>query len=78
VDNDVVLNPAGLRCPDEFIRHKIMDAVGDLYLAGCVLNASFRGNRSGHTLNNMLLKTLFAQSTAWQDTTDLQSTSAAA
>lgn len=78
VDNDLVLNPTGLRSPDEFIRHKIMDAVGDLYMAGCVLNARFRGHRSGHTLNNLLLNTLFAQSTAWQDMTNLQSTSAAA
>ncbi len=78
VDNDHVLNPTGLRCPDEFIRHKIMDAVGDLYLAGCVLQASFRGHRSGHTLNNQLLHALFAQTTAWQDMTNLQSTSAAA
>ncbi|MFT8418487.1 MAG: UDP-3-O-acyl-N-acetylglucosamine deacetylase [Acetobacter sp.] len=78
VDDDHVLNPTGLRCPDEFIRHKIMDAVGDLYLAGCVLQASFRGHRSGHTLNNQLLHTLFAQTTAWQDMTNLQSTSVAA
>ncbi|WP_415441576.1 UDP-3-O-acyl-N-acetylglucosamine deacetylase [Acetobacter okinawensis] len=78
VDNDQVLNPTGLRCPDEFIRHKIMDAVGDLYLAGCVLQASFRGHRSGHKLNNQLLHALFAQTSAWQDMTNRQSTSAAA
>lgn len=78
VDNDHVLNPTGLRCPDEFIRHKIMDAVGDLYMAGAVLNARFRGYRSGHALNNQLLHALFAQSSAWQDTTNLQSASAAA
>ncbi|NSL93499.1 UDP-3-O-acyl-N-acetylglucosamine deacetylase [Acetobacter syzygii] len=78
VDNDSVLNPTGLRCPDEFIRHKVMDAVGDLYLAGCVLNARFHGHRSGHTLNNKLLHTLFEQNTGWQDMTNLQSTSAAA
>lgn len=66
VDGDKILNPAGLRCPDEFIRHKIMDAVGDLYLAGAPLRGRFYGHRSGHSLNNQLLHALFADDAAWR------------
>jgi UDP-3-O-[3-hydroxymyristoyl] N-acetylglucosamine deacetylase len=60
VDNDRVLNPAGLHQPDEFVRHKMLDAVGDLYLAGAALQGIFRANRPGHALNNRLLRALFA------------------
>jgi UDP-3-O-[3-hydroxymyristoyl] N-acetylglucosamine deacetylase len=60
VDGDTVLNPAGLRAPDEFVRHKLLDAVGDLALAGAVLHGRFVASRSGHTLNNRLLHALFA------------------
>ncbi|MGO3518464.1 MAG: UDP-3-O-acyl-N-acetylglucosamine deacetylase [Acetobacter cibinongensis] len=66
VDDDQILNPAGLRSPDEFIRHKMMDAVGDLYLAGAPLRARFYGHRSGHGLNNQLLRALFADRAAWR------------
>nr|WP_244463331.1 UDP-3-O-acyl-N-acetylglucosamine deacetylase [Acetobacter orleanensis] len=66
VDGDQILNPSGLRCPDEFIRHKVMDAVGDLYLAGAPLRARFTGYRSGHCLNNKVLRALFADPTAWR------------
>ncbi|MCX2560995.1 UDP-3-O-acyl-N-acetylglucosamine deacetylase [Acetobacter farinalis] len=66
VDGAQILNPSGLRCPDEFIRHKVMDAVGDLYLAGAPLRARFTGHRSGHCLNNKVLRALFADPTAWR------------
>jgi len=60
VDGDRVLNPAGLHSPDEFVRHKMLDAVGDLYLAGAALQGRFRAHRPGHALNNKLLRALFA------------------
>ncbi|WP_278367961.1 UDP-3-O-acyl-N-acetylglucosamine deacetylase [Acetobacter orientalis] len=66
VDGNQILNPAGLRCPDEFIRHKMMDAVGDLYLAGNPIRARFYGHCSGHGLNNQLLRSLFANPAAWR------------
>jgi UDP-3-O-[3-hydroxymyristoyl] N-acetylglucosamine deacetylase len=61
VDGARVLNPAGLRCPDEFVRHKLLDAVGDLALAGAAIHGRFVASRSGHTLNNKLLRALFAE-----------------
>lgn len=67
VDQARVLNPAGLRMPDEFARHKLMDAVGDLALAGAPLSGRFIAHRSGHTLNNLLLHALFADATAWRE-----------
>ena len=60
-----VLNDDGLRYTDEFVRHKILDAVGDLYLAGAPILGHFHGTRSGHALNNRLLHALFADETAW-------------
>jgi UDP-3-O-[3-hydroxymyristoyl] N-acetylglucosamine deacetylase len=66
VDGEKVLNPGGLRRPDEFVRHKLLDVVGDLALAGVPLRARFTGHRSGHALNNRLLRTLFADSAAWR------------
>ena len=67
VDRARVLNPAGLRMPDEFVRHKLLDAVGDLALAGAPLDGRFVAHRSGHTLNNRLLRALFADATAWRE-----------
>lgn len=67
VDQARVLNPAGLRMPDEFARHKLMDAVGDLALAGAPLVGRFVAHRSGHTLNNRLLRALFADRSAWRE-----------
>jgi UDP-3-O-[3-hydroxymyristoyl] N-acetylglucosamine deacetylase len=67
VDQARVLNPAGLRAPDEFVRHKLLDAVGDLALAGAVLRGRFVAHRSGHTLNNRLLRALFADQAAWRE-----------
>ncbi len=66
VDGARVLNPGGLHMPDEFVRHKMLDAVGDLALAGAPLRARFIGHRSGHTLNNRLLQALFADAANWR------------
>lgn len=66
VDGARVLNPAGLRCPDEFVRHKMLDAVGDLALAGAALQGRFIGHRSGHALNNQVLRALFADQANWR------------
>lgn len=65
IDGDRVLNEGGLRYPDEFVRHKILDAVGDLYLAGAPVLGRFEGVQSGHALNNALLRRLFADPQAW-------------
>nr|WP_239019914.1 UDP-3-O-acyl-N-acetylglucosamine deacetylase [Novacetimonas maltaceti] len=66
VDDDRILNPTGLRRPDEFVRHKVVDVIGDLYLAGAVIHGDFHGHKSGHTLNNRLLRTLMADTAAWR------------
>ncbi len=66
VEKARVLNPAGLRMPDEFVRHKLLDAVGDLSLAGLPIRGRFRAHRSGHTLNRRLLEQLFASPDAWR------------
>ena len=66
VDGPMILNPGGLRRPDEFVRHKILDVVGDLALAGTPLRGRFLGSRSGHALNNRLLRALFADEAAWR------------
>ncbi len=60
IDGDTLMNPGLLRFPDEFVRHKILDAVGDLKLAGLPVIARFEGRKSSHTLNNQLLRALFA------------------
>ena len=62
VGNNKILNSEGLRFKDEFVRHKILDSIGDLYLAGSPIQGYFNGNKSGHYLNNLLLKTLFSNS----------------
>jgi UDP-3-O-[3-hydroxymyristoyl] N-acetylglucosamine deacetylase len=69
VDDFRVLNEDGLRYEDEFVKHKILDAIGDLYLLGHSLIGAFRGYKSGHALNNRLLKTLMAQPDAWEEVT---------
>ncbi|TBU96625.1 UDP-3-O-acyl-N-acetylglucosamine deacetylase [Phytopseudomonas dryadis] len=66
VDEFRVLNEDGLRYEDEFVRHKILDAIGDLYLLGNSLIGEFRGYKSGHGLNNRLLRALIAQPDAWE------------
>jgi UDP-3-O-[3-hydroxymyristoyl] N-acetylglucosamine deacetylase len=60
IDGDKVINASLMRYSDEFVRHKILDAIGDMALAGAPLIARFEGVRSGHTLNNALLRALFA------------------
>lgn len=65
VDGDRVLNRGGLRYADEFVRHKLLDAIGDLYLAGAPILGHFCGVRSGHTHNRLLLAALFADDDAW-------------
>ena len=62
VGENKILNNEGLRFKDEFVRHKILDSIGDLYLAGAPIQGYFSGNKSGHYLNNLLLKTLFSNS----------------
>ena len=68
VDDYRVLNEDGLRFDDEFVKHKILDAVGDLYLLGSSLIGAFEGYKSGHELNNKLLRALVAQQDAWEYT----------
>lgn len=65
VGDDGILNDGGLRYDDEFVRHKMLDAVGDLYLAGATVIGRFSGVCSGHAANNKLLRALFADETAW-------------
>ena len=60
VGDNKILNKEGLRFKDEFVRHKILDSIGDLYLAGAPIQGYFLGNKSGHFLNNLLLKSLFS------------------
>jgi UDP-3-O-[3-hydroxymyristoyl] N-acetylglucosamine deacetylase len=69
VDDYRILNEDGLRYEDEFVKHKILDAIGDLYLLGHSLIGAFTGHKSGHALNNKLLKTLLAQEDAWEEVT---------
>ena len=69
VDDYRVLNDDGLRYEDEFVKHKILDAIGDLYLLGHSLIGSFRGYKSGHALNNKLLNKLIATPQAWEEVT---------
>jgi UDP-3-O-[3-hydroxymyristoyl] N-acetylglucosamine deacetylase len=66
VDGERVLNPEGLRAPNEFVRHKMLDAVGDLALAGAPIHGRFVAHRTGHALNNRLLRALFADESAWR------------
>lgn len=66
LDGDRVLNPEGLRRPDEFVRHKALDAVGDLYVLGAPLLARFEGLYAGHGLNNQVVRALAANPGAWR------------
>lgn len=66
VDNYRILNEDGLRYEDEFVKHKILDAIGDLYLLGYSLIGQFTGYKSGHELNNQLLRQLLANQEAWE------------
>src|SRR5262249_501861 len=68
VDGDNVLNPGGLKTPDEFVRHKLLDVIGDLFLAGGPIEGRYQGEQPGHALNNRLLRAVFADQDAfaWQ------------
>lgn len=66
IDADRVLNPEGLRWPDEFVRHKALDAVGDLSLLGAPLLGRFEGRYAGHGINNALVRAVLAQPEAWR------------
>ena len=66
VDDDKVLNEDGLRYADEFVKHKILDAIGDLYLLGHSLIGEYKGFKSGHALNNKLLLSLLDNPDAWE------------
>ncbi len=66
IDGDRVLNPEGLRRPDEFVRHKALDALGDLYVLGAPILGRFESSCGGHRLNNQLCRALLAQPDAWR------------
>lgn len=70
IDDSGVMNKEGLRCHDEFIRHKLLDAVGDLSLCGGLFYGRYEGLRAGHAMNNKALHALFADNEAW-DVVDL-------
>src|SRR5690554_3890495 len=69
IDDYRILNEDGLRYRDEFVKHKILDAIGDLYLLGHSLIGHFNGYKSGHALNNQLLRTLLVEQDAWEEVT---------
>lgn len=69
VDDYRILNEDGLRYEDEFVKHKILDAIGDLYLLGHSLIGAFMGHKSGHELNNILLRKLLETEDAWEEVT---------
>ncbi|WP_133948205.1 UDP-3-O-acyl-N-acetylglucosamine deacetylase [Rhodanobacter sp. TND4FH1] len=69
LDDYRVLNEDGLRYEDEFVKHKILDAIGDLYLLGHSLIGAYHAHKSGHELNNKLLRTLMADASAWEEVT---------
>ncbi|MBI1405981.1 MAG: UDP-3-O-acyl-N-acetylglucosamine deacetylase [Caulobacter sp.] len=66
LDGDRILNPEGLRRPDEFVRHKALDAVGDLYVLGMPILGRFDGLYAGHGLNNLVVRALVANPDAWR------------
>ena len=68
VDDYRIVNEDGLRFDDEFVKHKVLDAVGDLYLLGSGLIGAFEGYKSGHGLNNKLVRALMQQEDAWEYT----------
>ena len=70
VSQDKVLNEEGLRFEDEFVRHKVLDCIGDLYLAGGPIKGRVIGDCAGHAMHNKLLRALFADPSAWRETAD--------
>jgi len=66
IEGDRILNPEGLRRPDEFVRHKALDAIGDLYVLGAPILGRFEGELAGHGINNQLVRALAARPAAWR------------
>ncbi|WP_416362439.1 UDP-3-O-acyl-N-acetylglucosamine deacetylase [Phenylobacterium sp. 58.2.17] len=66
IEGDRILNPEGLRRPDEFVRHKALDAIGDLYVLGAPILGRFEGVLAGHSLNNQLVRALLAAPQSWR------------
>ncbi len=66
IGKEGVINKEGLRYSDEFVRHKVLDCIGDIYLAGAYIQGSLKGFKSGHALNNQLLRKFFADTDAWR------------
>ncbi len=66
LEGDEVLNPEGLHVADEFVRHKILDAIGDVFLAGGAIAGIFEGDRPGHGINNKLVRALLEDTSAWE------------
>jgi UDP-3-O-[3-hydroxymyristoyl] N-acetylglucosamine deacetylase len=66
IDEDRILNTEGLRYKDEFVRHKVLDSIGDFNLAGAYIKGHFHGIKSGHAINNKLLHKLFSNENAWR------------
>ncbi|MBE9548011.1 MAG: UDP-3-O-acyl-N-acetylglucosamine deacetylase [Proteobacteria bacterium] len=69
LDDYRILNDDGLRYEDEFVKHKVLDAIGDLYLLGHGLIGAFSGYKSGHAMNNLLVRELLADTSAWEEVT---------
>ncbi len=69
IDDDGIVNEEGLRSKDEFVKHKVLDVIGDLYLLGNNLVGAFEGHKTGHSLNNRLLVELLKDDTAWEEIT---------
>ena len=65
VEGDAILNPGGLQAGDEFVRHKLLDVIGDLFLAGGQIEGLYEGEQPGHALNNPLLRAVFADATSF-------------
>ena len=69
IDGDQILNPGGLRMEREFVRHKALDAIGDLYVLGAPLLGRYEGVKAGHAINNLLVRELLANPKAWREVT---------
>lgn len=69
IDGDEILNPGGLRMEREFVRHKALDAIGDLYVLGAPLLGRYEGYKAGHAVNNLLVRALLAAPHAWREVT---------
>ena len=69
IDQGAILNPGGLRMEREFVRHKALDAIGDLYVLGAPLLGRYEGYKAGHAVNNLLVRTLLEAPHAWREVT---------